>query len=320
MSTQIIAFANQKGGVGKTTLAVHMACLAHQLGLKTLLVDLDQQGSATYLATGDGNRHKTLDDTALDLWDNTKRAPLFRSPVFGFDLLQASYGLDRVDNNPSAAVLALRKLRILDSGEGLYDIAIIDCPPAPNVRQTASILVADAHVIPVTPDALGTQGLSSMVDLSLNELRGLNPNLKIRILINRLKANSPNNRAIAANIRNTLPEFTIPLSLFEREDVRSALRSGKPYWEYSRDKEQKKIWYDVFYGLLGDVPAVAAEEETEIEPPETEDEVDAIREEQEAQRGATVEGGTEEGFDPDVLGAEEQESATEEDLDDEDLP
>lgn len=285
---QILAFANQKGGVGKTTLAVHMAILAHQMGLQTLLVDLDQQGSSTFLATGKGKRHETLEDTVLDLWDDHSRAPLQRSTVFGFDLLQSSYGLDRVDRDVHAAIHALKKLRLLDNGQGLYDVVVIDCPPAPNVRQMAPLMVANTHVIPVTPDALGTQGLSSMVELSLGDVRAVNPDLKIRILINRLKANSAKNRSIADDIRHTLPEYVTPHLLYEREDVRSALRIGKPYWEACRDAGQKDAWYQTFYGLLDVPPDAETGTEESISLADDVD-VDAILEAQESHRGEEVE-------------------------------
>jgi len=57
--TRFIAVANQKGGVGKTSIAAHLACFAHETDRRTLLVDLDQQGSATLLCSGDGAKHRT---------------------------------------------------------------------------------------------------------------------------------------------------------------------------------------------------------------------------------------------------------------------
>jgi len=279
--TQVITFANQKGGVGKTTLAVHMAILAHSLGLKTLLVDLDQQGSATFLVSGNGDLHKTLEGTALDLWDDTKRVPLQESAIFGFDFLQSSFGLDQVDQDIHRAVDVLGKLRRVDSGQGLYDVVVIDCPPAPNVRQLAPMMVANTQVIPITPDALGTQGLASMVDLCLEDVAEINPEMSVRVLINRLKANSPKNRAIAQEVQEGLPDITVPQILYEREDVRSALRAGKPYWAVCRDAEQRNAWYRVFYDLLQVKPENAG---TEIEEPEGVD-VDAILAKQEERRG-----------------------------------
>lgn len=266
---KIYAFANQKGGVGKTTLSVHLAILAHQLGFNTLLVDLDQQGSATFLVTGDGNRHHTLEGTVLDIWDPLKRAPLQESPIFGFDFLQASIGLDRVDRDFNAALAALKRLHLLESGSGPYDVVVIDCPPAPNTRQLAPLFVANVHALPVTPDALGTQGLKSMVSLSLGEVLPINEDLKVRILINRLKANSTKNKAIADNILKSLPEFTFPYILFDREDVRSALRIGKPYWEVCRDQAQKTAWYQLFLALLESTPI--PDIGTEVPEPENAD-------------------------------------------------
>ncbi|MBU2762360.1 ParA family protein [Acidithiobacillus caldus] len=266
---QIYAFANQKGGVGKTTLSVHLAILAHQLGFNTLLVDLDQQGSATFLVTGDGSRHHTLEGTVLDIWDPLKRAPLQESPIFGFDFLQASIGLDRVDRDFNAALAALKRLHLLESGSGPYDVVVIDCPPAPNTRQLAPLFVANVHALPVTPDALGTQGLKSMVSLSLGDVLPINEDLKVRILINRLKANSTKNKAIADNILKSLPEFTFPYILYDREDVRSALRIGKPYWEVCRDQAQKTAWYQLFRALLESTPI--PDIGTEVPEPENAD-------------------------------------------------
>jgi chromosome partitioning protein len=284
MKPKFFVFANQKGGVGKTTLAVHMAIHAHNMGFRTLLVDLDQQGSATYLLTKDGDYHQTDEGTALDLWYPDRLVPLQRSPVFGFDFLSASSALDAVDDSLDAAVLALRRLESVDSGQGPYHLVVIDCPPAPNVRQIAPLMVADTHIIPVTPDGLGTQGLASMAQTSLVNIRPANPKIQVKVLINRLKANSPRNWDVAKMLREGFPEWVLPESLFEREDVRTGLLLGKPYWRVCRDANQQDAWYQTFDGLLSEVPG-DEEEGEEVDAP---DNADEILGRQEENRGGVV--------------------------------
>lgn len=286
MQPKIFAFANQKGGVGKTTLAVHMAIHAHTMGYRVLFVDLDQQGSATFLLTGDGDRHQTEEGTVLDLWYPDRKIPVQISPVFGFDFLQASAALDVVDDEMDTAILALRRLENLDSGQGNYHLVVIDCPPAPNVRQIAPLMVADLHVIPVTPDALGTQGLVSLVQTNLHQIRPANPKLQLKVLINRLKANSPKNHAVAKELVEHFPDWILPQQLFEREDVRTGLRRGLPYWEVCRDTAQQDAWYQAFDGLLAGVPDDDDDPDLR-EIPEPEDAEEILAQQEQAEGGVS---------------------------------
>ena len=266
---EIFAFANQKGGVGKTTLAVHLAIRAQQLGYNTLLVDLDQQGSATYLCTGDTRKHQDVEHSALDLWYPDRDLEVMTGVApgngealrYGFDLLPAYAGLDRVDDDLNAGVAAIRSLR--DRTD--YDVVVIDCPPAPGVRQLAPLMVANTHVIPVTPDKLGTQGIAQALQLHQQKIQRANPQLDLQILINRLKANSATNKFIAQGLSERLGDKVLPYWLFEREDVRSALNKGKPYWDVCKDA-QAKTWREAFDSLLDGVPAV--EDAPDMEEPD----------------------------------------------------
>ena len=234
--TNFIAVANQKGGVGKTSIAAHLACLALETGQRTLMVDLDQQGSATLLCSGDGSKHRTREGTVLDLWDDHMEKSCgqqklnIQESLFGFDFLQASQELDAVDDDLEAAVRALRKLD--DYG---YDTIVIDCPPAPGVRQFAPLLIADRQVVPITADALGTQGLVGVLMQHQKQIIPHNAGLDLRILVNLHKATSATQKAVIDQLREHLGGKLLEPVLTDREAVKHALRAGKPVWAVTKE-------------------------------------------------------------------------------------
>lgn len=227
--TNMIVVANQKGGVGKTTIAAHLACLSHETGRHTLLVDLDQQGSATLLCSGQGGKHRTTTGTALDLWYSDRKLNVQES-LFGFDYLQASHELDAVDDDLDAALAALQ--RLADYG---YDTIVVDCPPAPGVRQSAPLLVADRQVVPITADALGTQGLVGVLMQHQKIILPRNASLDLRILVNLHKATSGTQKAVIDQLRQHLGNKLLEPVLTDREAVKHALRAGKPVWAATKE-------------------------------------------------------------------------------------
>ena len=228
--TNFIAVANQKGGVGKTSIAAHLACLSFETGKNTLLVDLDQQGSATLLCSGDGNRHRTRTGTVLDLWDEDTQKLNIQESLFGFDYLQGAEELDAVDDDLEAARKALMKLD--DYG---YDTIVIDCPPAPGVRQIAPLLIADRQVVPITADALGTQGLVGVLMQHQKQIIPHNAGLDLRILVNLHKATSATQKAVIDQLREHLGGKLLEPVLTDREAVKHALRAGKPVWAVTKE-------------------------------------------------------------------------------------
>ncbi len=160
---RIIAFANQKGGVGKTTSAVNMAASLGILGYRVLLADLDPQGSAT---TSVGVSKKSLRFTAADLLIGGCRAQdaILRTSFQNLDLLPANISLaateydllegENAENHLREALLPLKSL---------YDFIILDCPPSLGMLTVNAMVAADGVIIPMQGEYFALEGLTQLM-------------------------------------------------------------------------------------------------------------------------------------------------------------
>ena len=175
---RIIAVANQKGGVGKTTTAVNLAAALARTPQRVLLVDLDAQGNATM---GSGVDKRELERSTCDvlLREADIRATVVKTPE-GFDLLPGNIDL-------TAAEIRLmdvpqRELRLkepLETVRGDYDFIIIDCPPALSLLTLNALTAADSVLVPMQCEYYALEGLSALIE-TIDALRGqLNPQLEI---------------------------------------------------------------------------------------------------------------------------------------------
>lgn len=176
---RIIAIANQKGGVGKTTTSINLSsCLANE-GKKVLLVDIDPQGNAT---SGVGIIKQNLENTVYELFLNecTLSECLTQSVVDNLNVLPSNVNLSGaeidligVDNRE----FILKS--ILDTVKDLYDYIIIDCPPSLNVLTVNAMVSADSVIVPIQCEYYALEGLSQLIHtINLIQER-LNNNLEI---------------------------------------------------------------------------------------------------------------------------------------------
>ena len=158
-----IAFANQKGGVGKTTSAVNLAAILGQTGYRTLLVDLDPQGSAT---SGVGVAKKSLRFSVADLLIGGCRAEdaVLTTGFDHLDLLPANMSLsaaeydllDGEEERHSRLRAALQPLR------ERYDFILFDCPPSLGMLTVNALSAADCVVIPMQCEYYALEGLTQL--------------------------------------------------------------------------------------------------------------------------------------------------------------
>ena len=180
---RIIAIANQKGGVGKTTTAVNLACGLAQTGQRVLLVDLDPQGNATM---GAGVEKRTALPTAYQvlLGEADIASARLRSEQGGFDVVPANREL--AGGEVEMVELDKREFRLkseLVRVSGEYDFILIDCAPTLNLLTVNALAAAHAVLIPMQCEYYALEGLTDLVATIQKVKQKLNPNIEIEGLL-----------------------------------------------------------------------------------------------------------------------------------------
>ena len=175
----ILAIANVKGGVGKTTTAVNLSASLAERGRKVLAVDLDPQSSLTVSLGFDPDQVKR---TILDLLDQDAeavRAAIQITPE-DWDIIpsnSALRGLERELESEAKRIYAVGS--VLQKIRKRYDYILVDCPANAGILTGAALAAADQVVIPLTPDFLGFRVLGFLIKIIKEMQKDINPKLRI---------------------------------------------------------------------------------------------------------------------------------------------
>jgi chromosome partitioning protein len=181
--TKVLAVANQKGGVGKTTTAVNLAASLAATKRRVLLVDLDPQGNAT-MGSGVNKRELELSSCDVLLGEAPAKDALVRAEAGGYDLLPANDDLTtaevRLINEFGRETRLKVALRLIVAE---YDYVLIDCPPSINMLTVNALTAATGVLIPMQCEYYALEGLSALVS-TVEQIRdAVNPDLQIEGLL-----------------------------------------------------------------------------------------------------------------------------------------
>ncbi len=208
MAAHIFAFANQKGGVGKTTTAVNLGAYLAQAGRKVLVVDNDPQGNATTsLGVDPRTLHVSLYDVLIDGTPLAEAITL--TDRLGLDLAPASVDLAGAEVE-MAGLMARESLlrRALATVTDRYDYIFIDNPPSLSLLTVNGLTAADGGVIiPVQCEYLALEGLSLLLDTIRQVREVLNPRLHIAgVVLTMFDARTNLSQQVVNEVRAYFPE------------------------------------------------------------------------------------------------------------------
>ncbi len=258
--TKVIAMLNQKGGVGKTTIAYHLIHYALREERTVLAIDLDPQGNLTLALTGDFALLNQQGGSASLFPDPSSPTPS-PSPLAAMtaitprlQLLHGHQHLDAVEQslalpNIRATAAVVRSLP--------FDVIFVDTAPSVSSRQLAPLFWADLVVVPMEADEFSVSGLAALLK-SIRLAKRENSGLVYRAAINRFKIRSKYQNLIVQQLEEQLaadsPSLLLRPLLSERVPVAEAIGRRKPVWAYGRSPRPVRAeWLAFCEAVYGDL-------------------------------------------------------------------
>ena len=236
---KIIAFVNQKGGVGKTTSSINLAASLGLLGKKTLLIDLDPQGNST---TGVGVNKGELESSIYELLvDKTDIKKVVAKTKFkNLYLIPASINLAGVDmelmelsrSNPEF-VPQLQLKKYLSEIKEVFDYIILDCPPSLGLITTNALAASNSVIIPVQCEFFALEGIMQLLNSIMIAQKKLNPSLDIEgVLLTMLDNRTNLGLEVVEEIKSYFKEKVYDTIIPRLVRLSEAPSHGKPIHAY----------------------------------------------------------------------------------------
>jgi chromosome partitioning protein len=237
---RILAIANQKGGVGKTTTAINLGTALAAVGENVLVIDLDPQGNAstglgiTRKANQKSTYHVLIGEADLDRVIVESAIPRLHCAPSTIDLLGAELELAELERKTHRLHDAIKLMQQMPGRN--YSYILVDCPPSLNLLTINSLTAADAILVPLQCEFFALEGLSQLLKTVERVRNTLNPRLAIQGVVLTMfdKRNSLSDQ-VAQDVREVLGEKVYETVIPRNVRVSEAPSHGKPVLLYDHE-------------------------------------------------------------------------------------